>query len=176
MVCFGDKDNAVKNSSTTAALGSASTTIVGLIDTISKERGAQNMAAVSSTIPMFTRAYIFDRSLDYATLMMTCFTYESLIHESFTIDCAIVDFGDKVRFSSFSFLKIKALVFFEKELNFQVMSKLKPTVVDGATETTKRPPLTTLNDQCVVYKSVRNQHVAAVFPYLSARAKELQVG
>src|SRR3569832_129979 len=87
----------VLNETYVTALGHASTTIEKLLtDTIYSEFG--HPKPVGDNRPsMFTRCYIFDRSIDYASILTTSFTYESLIHETFGIDCATVDFTDQVR-------------------------------------------------------------------------------
>ncbi|VDP04847.1 unnamed protein product [Soboliphyme baturini] len=44
----------------------------------------------------FTDAFLIDRSVDFATVFLSCLTYESLVDEFFTIQCGYVEFGPEV--------------------------------------------------------------------------------
>uniref|UniRef100_A0A914XI30 Uncharacterized protein n=1 Tax=Plectus sambesii TaxID=2011161 RepID=A0A914XI30_9BILA len=87
--------------------------------------------------------FLLDRSLDFASALLTGLTYESMLNDMFGINCGKISFGDEVE------------------------SKLK--------QQDKQPNKTRLLS-CAdpVYASVRDSHMTAVFPFLSAKAKMLQ--
>lgn len=88
--------------------------------------------------------FLLDRSLDLVTVFLTGLTYESMLHDTFGINCGKVTFG------------------------VEVTERMK-----GGAEK-NRPKITTLDNNDVIFSAVRNMHMTAVFPFLSAKAKSLQ--
>ncbi|VDN31508.1 unnamed protein product [Gongylonema pulchrum] len=88
--------------------------------------------------------FLLDRSLDLSTVLLTGLTYESMLHDTFGISCGKVTFGDEVN------------------------KRMK-----GGAEK-NRPKVTTLDNNDSIFSAVRNMHMTAVFPFLSAKAKSLQ--
>ncbi|CAJ0585052.1 unnamed protein product, partial [Mesorhabditis spiculigera] len=97
--------------------------------------------------------FVVDRSIDRASIYLTALTYESLLHDHFGISCGKVTFGADV------------------EAKTQNRSKEKPA---EAPEAPKKPRLVLLDNNDAVFSAVRNNHMSAVFPFLSAKAKELR--
>lgn len=88
--------------------------------------------------------FLLDRNLDLTTVLLTGLTYESMLHDTFGISCGKVTFGEEVD------------------------RRMK-----GAGDKT-RPKITTLNNNDPLFSAVRDMHMTAVFPFLSAKAKSLQ--
>ncbi|VDM96855.1 unnamed protein product [Thelazia callipaeda] len=89
--------------------------------------------------------FLLDRNLDLTTVLLTGLTYESMVHDTFGINCGKVTFGEEVK----------------KRLKGDTKNQLKITSLDN-------------NDP--IFSVVRNMHMTAVFPFLSAKAKSLQAG
>lgn len=89
--------------------------------------------------------FLLDRNLDLTSVLMTGLTYESMLHDIFGISCGKVSFGGKV----------------EKRIRGRDIEK-------------SRLKIYALNNNDVLFSAVRNMHMTAVFPFLSAKAKTLQ--
>lgn len=88
--------------------------------------------------------FLLDRNLDLTTVLLTGLTYESTLHDMFDINCGKVTFGEEV----------------EKRLKSGDDGKLLKVV--------------TLDNNDAIFAVIRNMHMTAVFPFLSAKAKSLQ--
>lgn len=102
----------------------------------------------SSPDQPISHLFMFDRSLDQATVLMTGLTYEAMLHEVFVIGCGKTSFGPEVE------------------------EKMKLEVDHG--ETTKKSKVYILDNNDGVFSSIRNKHMTGVFPFLSSKAKEIQ--
>ncbi|CAI4228508.1 unnamed protein product [Auanema sp. JU1783] len=93
--------------------------------------------------------FVFDRSLDPASVLMTGLTYEAMLHDVFTIGCGKISFGPEV----------------------QSRMKADPHAKEGEPYKHK---VFVLDNNDGVFASVRNKHMTGVFPFLSSKAKEIQ--
>ncbi|CAD6186372.1 unnamed protein product [Caenorhabditis auriculariae] len=89
--------------------------------------------------------FVFDRSIDPVTTLLTAGTYEALVHNVFNIDCGKVDFAE---------------VFREKQ---QPEEEAKP-----------KAHVYKLNNNDGVYASIRNKFITGVSSFLSSKTKEMQ--
>ncbi|RCN49176.1 Sec1 family protein [Ancylostoma caninum] len=102
----------------------------------------------SSPDQPISHLFMFDRSLDQATVLMTGLTYEAMLHEVFTIGCGKISFGPEVE------------------------AKMRPDVEHG--EAVRKSKVYVLDNNDGVFASIRNKHMTGVFPFLSSKAKEIQ--
>ncbi|VDL80340.1 unnamed protein product [Nippostrongylus brasiliensis] len=102
----------------------------------------------SSPDQPISHLFMFDRNLDHTTVLMTGLTYEAMLHEVFTIGCGKISFGPEVE------------------------GKMRPEVEQG--EAVKKSKVYVLDNNDGVFSSIRNKHMTGVFPFLSAKAKEIQ--
>uniref|UniRef100_A0A1I7XDA3 RGS domain-containing protein n=1 Tax=Heterorhabditis bacteriophora TaxID=37862 RepID=A0A1I7XDA3_HETBA len=129
---------------TVYGIGEQSEKMWKLVHHIYMERGEPR----SSPDQPVSHLFIFDRSLDHASIFLTGLTYESLLHDTFTIGCGKISFGAEVE------------------------SKLKP---DGdADSSSRKSKIYVLDNNDGVFASVRNKHMTGVFSFLSSKAKEIQ--
>ncbi|ETN79828.1 Sec1 family protein [Necator americanus] len=103
----------------------------------------------SSPDQPISHLFMFDRSLDQATVFMTGLTYEAMLHEVFTIGCGKISFGPEVE------------------------AKMRPDVEQGETMM-RKSKVYVLDNNDGVFASIRNKHMTGVFPFLSSKAKEIQ--
>lgn len=87
--------------------------------------------------------FLFDRQIDIVSPLLTCFTYESMLNDTFQYFCGKISFGDIV------------------ETKLKEKSNIKNKVFS-------------LNNNDGIFSTIRNSHMTSVFPFLSAKAKELQ--
>lgn len=90
--------------------------------------------------------FVFDRSLDPTSVLMTGLTYEAMLHDVFTIGCGKISFGPEVE------------------------ARMKT----GDETDTRKVKVYVLDNNDGVFASVRNKHMTGVFPFLSSKAKEIQ--
>ncbi|XGW06953.1 hypothetical protein V3C99_016901 [Haemonchus contortus] len=102
----------------------------------------------SSPDQPISHLFMFDRSLDQATVLMTGLTYEAMLHEVFTIGCGKISFGPEVE------------------------ERMRPEIEQG--EAVKKSRVYVLDNNDGVFSSIRNKHMTGVFPFLSSKAKEIQ--
>lgn len=98
----------------------------------------------SSPDQPISHLFLMDRNLDLATVFLTGLTYESMLHDTFEISCGKVTFGT--------------------EVSKRMRDENKKN----------HPKITNLDNNDPIFSSVRNMHMTAVFPFLSAKAKSLQ--
>lgn len=88
--------------------------------------------------------FVFDRQLDMASTLLTGLTYESMLNDCFEYSCGKIIFGEAME------------------------NKLK------SRNNKTKSKVFALNNSDVIFSAVRNLHMTAVFPFLSAKAKKLQ--
>ncbi|VDP03685.1 unnamed protein product [Heligmosomoides polygyrus] len=129
---------------TVYGLGEQTEKLWKLMHHIYVERGEPR----SSPDQPISHLFMFDRSLDQTTVLMTGLTYEAMLHEVFTIGCGKISFGPEVE------------------------DKMRPEVDQG--EAVKKSKVYVLDNNDGVFSSIRNKHMIGVFPFLSSKAKEIQ--
>ncbi|GMT05211.1 hypothetical protein PENTCL1PPCAC_27385, partial [Pristionchus entomophagus] len=98
--------------------------------------------------------FLLDRNLDPASVLMSGLTYESMLHDAFRIRCGKVQFG--------------------KEVEERLKASMKETKEEGGGAKSTKSSIVALDNKDGVFASVRNMHMTAVFPWLSAKAREIQ--
>ncbi|KAI6226925.1 hypothetical protein M3Y95_00672700 [Aphelenchoides besseyi] len=88
---------------------------------------------------------IMDRNVDFASVLLTGMTYESMLNDCFQYSCGKIVFGENVE------------------------NKLK----NRNAKTTSR--VFALNNSDVIFSAVRNKHITGVFPFLSSKTRALQI-
>ncbi|PIO63219.1 Sec1 family protein [Teladorsagia circumcincta] len=129
---------------TVYGLGEQTEKLWKLMHHVYSERGEPR----SSPDQPISHLFMFDRSLDQATVLMTGLTYEAMLHEVFTIGCGKISFGPEVE------------------------EKMRPEIEQG--EAVKKSRVYVLDNNDGVFSSIRNKHMTGVFPFLSSKAKEIQ--
>ncbi|KAF8381710.1 vps-33.2 [Pristionchus pacificus] len=97
--------------------------------------------------------FLLDRNLDPASVLMSGLTYESMLHDAFRIRCGKVQFGQDV----------------EERLRASMREE-----GGGGGGKSSKFSIVALDNNDGVFASVRNMHMTAVFPWLSAKAREIQ--
>ncbi|VDK50534.1 unnamed protein product [Anisakis simplex] len=94
--------------------------------------------------------FLMDRNLDLTSVLLTGLTYESMLHDTFEISCGKVTFGD------------------------EVTKRMKNSPSSAQKSANRAGRVTALDNNDAIFSTVRDMHMTAVFPFLSAKAKSLQ--
>ncbi|KAL7074185.1 hypothetical protein ACQ4LE_006887 [Meloidogyne hapla] len=105
----------------------------------------------ASSSQLISHLFIFDRRLDLFSSLLTGLTYESILNDLFNYSCGKISFGEPV------------------------LSKLFPSQKSSE----ELPQITIkssfpLNNSDLIFSSIRNSHMAKVFPFLREKSKSLQ--
>ncbi|GMT31959.1 hypothetical protein PFISCL1PPCAC_23256, partial [Pristionchus fissidentatus] len=134
-------------------VGEASEHVWKMLKVLYSDRGEPRALADQPISHLF----LLDRNLDPASVLMTGLTYESMLHDAFRIRCGKVQFGSEV----------------EERLRAS-LKEAKEEGAAAAAAKSNKSSIVALDNNDGVFASVRNLHMTAVFPWLSAKAREIQ--